>query len=97
MMIVAVTLLSVLALLCLLAMGLVWMVIKNSGILVIDTKAVAILFKIFFHVEYRPHDRSSSSTEIVRSSSSNQSSIESPRIASISDAESGIGDDSEVT
>jgi hypothetical protein len=58
MLIVAVTLLSMTALLSLLAWGLIRMVIKSRGTLVIDSKAVAILFKLGFHVEYRCPDQS---------------------------------------
>jgi hypothetical protein len=70
--IVAVTLLSVLALLCLLATGLVWMVIRHSGMLVIESKAVAILFKIFSVLNIAPKADQASPQQMKRADPLNE-------------------------
>lgn len=57
--VVAVTLLSMAVLFCLLTWGLIRIVSRDRGTLVIESKAVATLFKWFIHVEYQSSDRSS--------------------------------------
>jgi hypothetical protein len=102
--VVAVTLLSMMVLLCLLAWGLIRIVSKDRGTLVIESKAVATLFQWFFHVEYRPPDRSGVTPETVDrplssvdSLPSVESPTKSPNDASVNDAEVGNGGDNAVT
>lgn len=87
-MIVAVILLSGLALLSLLALGLVGMAIKSNGKLVFDSKTVAIPPKLIFHVEYCPSDRSIPS---AGDADSGECSTASPGDALSSNARTGPG------
>jgi hypothetical protein len=97
MMIVAVTLLSVLAPLCLLTWGLIRMVIKSRGKLVIESKAVAILLKIAFRVEYHPPNGSGVYSDSTDNPPPVEESIDPPGSTSISDGKSWIGGDDDVT
>jgi hypothetical protein len=87
MMIVAVTLLTMMTLLCLLAWGLIRTVSKSSGKLVIDSKAVAILFRFVFHVEYHPSEQPSPAPEITQESLPVELPAAPPDDASISNTE----------
>ena len=97
-MIVAVILLSVLALLCLLALGLVGMTIKSNGRLVIDSTTAAIPPKLTFHVEYRPPDQPALPTGAAENQLSGKDSAESSGTAALPpNAESRPGGDRDVT
>ncbi len=85
--VVAVTLLSMMILLCLLTWGLIRIVSRDRGTLVIDLKAVATLFRCFFHVEYRPSGRPDLAPESVDRTGSVELPVNSLDDASVRGAE----------
>jgi hypothetical protein len=94
--IVAVTLLSMMILLCLLTWGLIRAVSKSRGTLIIESKAVAILIRFFFHVEYRPSDQAGPAPGITQKSLPVELPAGSPDETSVSGADLRNGGDGDV-
>jgi len=94
-MVVAVTLSSMMVLLCLLTWGLIRECSKKGATLIIESKAVATLFNWFIHVEYRPPGQAIQAPESVDQSPSVELLAESSDDASGHGAEFRRGGDAD--